>query len=169
MPNHASITDLLTAHGYDLLTDAQGDYFSRGDHRIRAEELAGLTVESAAEKWGLNTRGAQNDTLACAIYQSFCLSGAGAPPVSQIYTQISREIIALDDFVSWLEIAPRLPQALAEGLDVSVVCLLELVSTGSLTGNQAMVLLHSQAATIRAEYDLNMSSRVFTVEVKDPA
>lgn len=53
MPNHASITDLLTAHGYDLLTDVQGDYFPRGDHRIRAEELAGLTVESAAKKWGL--------------------------------------------------------------------------------------------------------------------
>jgi hypothetical protein len=50
---YRSITDLLTAHSYVALVDREGYYFYKGGHRIRAEDLAGHTVESFAQKYGL--------------------------------------------------------------------------------------------------------------------
>lgn len=50
---YESITDFLLAHGFTCLHDAAGAYFYRLGLRIHASALAGQTVESFAQQYGL--------------------------------------------------------------------------------------------------------------------
>jgi hypothetical protein len=50
---YESITDFLLAHGFTCLHDAAGAYFYRLGLRIHASALAGHTVESFAQQYGL--------------------------------------------------------------------------------------------------------------------
>ncbi|MBL1421554.1 MAG: tape measure protein, partial [Alphaproteobacteria bacterium] len=83
----------------------------------------------------------------------------GANAVLQLGQGLSSDRLSGDELKSILENAPRLAQAIADGMGVSIGKLREMGAEGELTAERVFDALHSQTAKIDAEF-LNVEKRI---------
>jgi len=105
---------------------------------------------------GLGGSQAETAQLTETIAQSFRISGATAQETSGAIIQLSQALasgaLRGDEFNSVIEQAPRLQQALAEGLGVPIGKLRELAEAGRLTSAEIIRALESQSSVISREF-----------------
>lgn len=94
--------------------------------------------------------------LAGTISKAVALSGAGAAAASAAITQLGQGLasgtLRGDELNSVLEQTPRLAQAIAKGMGVTIGQLRNLGQQGKITAKQIVEALSSQAAEIDREY-----------------
>ncbi|PCI86625.1 MAG: hypothetical protein COB24_08825 [Hyphomicrobiales bacterium] len=83
----------------------------------------------------------------------------GANAVLQLGQGLSSDRLSGDELKSILENAPRLAQAIADGMDVSIGKLREMGAAGELTAARVFDALYGQTAKIDAEF-LNVEKRI---------
>lgn len=91
------------------------------------------------------------------ITQSFIVSGTGAGEaangVRQLAQAFASGVLRGDEFNSVMENAPRLAQAIADGLKVPIGRLREMAEAGKLTASEVSRALISQRDTIQREFN----------------
>lgn len=116
-------------------------------------DLFGALARSTSE---LGVSQEQVASLTDTISKSFAVSGTSASAASGAITQLSQAFAAGalrgDEFNSVNEAAPRLMQALADGLGVARGELRAMAEQGALTTEVVMGALQGQAAAIEAEF-----------------
>lgn len=112
-------------------------------------------ILQAGREFGL----AQRDALALTetIGQAVQLSGASAQAsdaaITQLVQGLQSGVLRGEEFNSVLEQSPRLAQALAAGLSVTVGELRALAQQGALTSQTVISALQGQSATLQTEFD----------------
>lgn len=124
--------------------EATGTLFSK---IAKASKDAGSSaVQASLEAAGLTTT----------INQSIQLSGASAEAsgaaITQLIQGLQSGVLRGDEFNSVMEQAPRLAQALADGLGVTTGALRKMAEEGQLTSKTVISALTTQADTVNAEF-----------------
>lgn len=108
---------------------------------------AGLSVESATQ---------QSLALTQTINQAVQLSGSGVEAskaaITQLIQGLQSGVLRGEEFNSVMEQAPRLAQALAQGLGVTTGELRKLAEQGTLTSATVIKALTSQSAAVESEF-----------------
>ena len=113
---------------------------------------------SAGREAGQSAQAAQQNALDLAetINQAIQLSGASADAskaaVTQLIQGLQGGVLRGEEFNSVMEQAPRLAQALANGLGVTTGELRKMAEQGALTSDVVMKSLKGQADTVAAEF-----------------
>ncbi|WP_372502397.1 tape measure protein [Tistrella mobilis] len=147
----------LVTQGSAALAAAQSDLF-RISQQTRAsfEGTASLytTLARQAQTLGLSYTDLLLSTTA--INQAFAVSGSGAESFQAALVQLAQGlgagVIQGEELQSILEQAPRLAQAIADGMGVAVGELKGLGAQGKLTAQVVMDAIQSQAPAIAAEF-----------------
>ena len=99
---------------------------------------------------------AEIDGLTSTIVKSFGISGAGAAEAEgatrQLGQALASGVLRGDEFNSVMEQAPRLAQAMADGLGVTTGELRKMAGEGKLTSEAVITALKSQATAIDTEF-----------------
>lgn len=112
-------------------------------------------ILQAGKEFNLTQRDAL--TLTETIGQAVQLSGASAQAsdaaITQLVQGLQSGVLRGEEFNSVLEQSPRLAQALAAGLSVTVGELRALAQQGALTSQTVISALQGQSATLQTEFD----------------
>jgi tape measure domain-containing protein len=151
------------------LATGEGDAFTVGFKGIQEIALAtNSTLENtgtlfarlakAGTDAGLSSIAATQQALSLTktINQSVQLSGSSAEASSAAITQLIQGlqsgVLRGDEFNSVMEQAPRLAQALAQGIGVTTGALREMAEQGALTSATVIRALTTQSATVASEF-----------------
>ncbi|WP_372090321.1 tape measure protein [Tistrella mobilis] len=147
----------LVTQGSAALAAAQSDLFAISRQtRASFEGTASLygTLARQAQTLGLSYTDLLLSTTA--INQAFAVSGGSAESFGAALTQLAQGlgagVIQGEELQSILEQAPRLAQAIADGMGVAVGELKGLGAQGKLTAQAVMDAIQSQAPAIAAEF-----------------
>ncbi|WP_372069720.1 tape measure protein (plasmid) [Tistrella mobilis] len=147
----------LVTQGSAALAAAQSDLF-------RISQQTRASFEGTASLYGTLARQAQTLGLSytdlllstTAINQAFAVSGGSAESFGAALTQLAQGLgagaIQGEELQSILEQAPRLAQAIADGMGVAVGELKGLGAQGKLTAQVVMDAIQSQAPAIASEF-----------------
>jgi tape measure domain-containing protein len=126
------------------------------DSRSEFNATAGLYGRLARVSGRLNMTQKDLMTVTETVGKAFTISGAGAQEMQAAVIQLGQGLASArlsgDELRSVLEQAPRLAQAIAEGMGVHVGELRKLGSTGKLTGEAVIKSILSQSGKIKAEF-----------------
>jgi tape measure domain-containing protein len=126
------------------------------DSRSEFNATAGLYGRLARVSARLNMSQEDLFTVTETVGKAFTISGAGAQEMQAAVIQLGQGLASArlsgDELRSVLEQAPRLAQAIAEGMGVHVGELRKLGSTGKLTGEAVIKSILSQSSQIRSEF-----------------
>ncbi|UOA07617.1 tape measure protein [Methylobacter sp. S3L5C] len=144
-----------------IATGSQADYLSSSKELVAISLRTGTSFEAnatifsrinkAMEQMGGTTRNttALTETLA----QSLRISGASAGEAASVIRQMSQAlasgVLRGDEFNSLMENSPRLSQALADGMHVSIGALRAMAEAGELTSKRVITAIQSQSSVIR--------------------
>ena len=147
-----------------IATASQADYLSSSKELVAISLRTGTSFEAnatifsrinkAMEQMGGTTRNttALTETLA----QSLRISGASAGEAASVIRQMSQAlasgVLRGDEFNSLMENSPRLSQALADGMHVSIGALRAMAEAGELTSKRVIEAIQSQSAVINDEF-----------------
>jgi len=116
-------------------------------------------IAKAGTDAGLSTQAASEQALGLTetINQAVQLSGSGADAskaaITQLIQGLQSGVLRGEEFNSVMEQAPRLAQALAQGLGVTTGELRKMAEQGALTSSTVIKALTTQADTVKAEFD----------------
>ncbi|WP_390342369.1 tape measure protein [Variovorax boronicumulans] len=151
---------LATGEGDAFTTSFRGvTEVALGTHSA-LEETGTLFVRlaKAGSDAGMQAQAAQAQALdlTTTINQAIQLSGSGAEAsraaITQLIQGLQSGVLRGEEFNSVMEQAPRLAQALAQGLGVTTGELRKLAEQGALTSATVIKALTSQSATVAAEF-----------------
>ena len=147
-----------------IATASQADYVSASKELAAISLRTGTNFEAnvtmfsrinkAMEQMGGTTRNttALTETLA----QSLRISGASASEAASVIRQMSQAlasgVLRGDEFNSLMENSPRLSQALADGMHVSIGALRAMAEAGELTSKRVITAIQSQSSVINEEF-----------------
>ena len=147
-----------------IATANQADYVSSSKELVAISLRTGTSFEAnatifsrinkAMEQMGGTTRNttALTETLA----QSLRISGASASEATSVIRQMSQAlasgVLRGDEFNSLMENSPRLSQALADGMHVSIGALRAIAEAGELTSKRVITAIQSQSSVINDEF-----------------
>jgi tape measure domain-containing protein len=151
------------------LATGEGTAFEQGFKGVQAvalstnaslEETATLfaRITKAGTDAGLTSLAATQQALGLTetINQAVALSGSGADAskaaITQLIQGLQSGVLRGEEFNSVMEQAPRLAQALAQGLNVTTGELRKLAGQGTLTTDAVIRALTSQAAAVQSEF-----------------
>lgn len=143
--------------------------------RAEYEGIAGLYGKVARNAKGLNA--SQRDVLEFTetVSKGFIVSGASVSEMNNAIVQLGQGLasgrLQGDELRSILENAPRLAEAIARGMGVTVGQLRKLGSEGKLTAKEIFDAVRSQRAAIEEEFrrmpvTIGQAFTVFTNEIK---
>lgn len=125
--------------------EGTGTLFAR---LAKAGTDAGLSTQAAsAQALGLT------ETINQAVQLSGSSADASAAAVTQLIQGLQSGVLRGEEFNSVMEQAPRLAQALAQGLNVTTGELRKMANEGALTSATVITALTKQADTVKAEFD----------------
>ena len=116
-------------------------------------------IAKSSKDAGMSAQAAQADALALTttINQATQLSGASADAskaaITQLIQGLQSGVLRGEEFNSVMEQAPRLAQALADGLGVTTGELRKMAEQGALTTSTVTAALRGQADAIASEFD----------------
>lgn len=156
---YTSITNKLklVTDSTEDLKNTQEDLF-RISQRSRSsfEATVGLYARLARSTKGLGVSGKELQKVTDSINKTFIISGASAEEASNAIRQLSQGLAAGalrgDEFNSVAEQAPRLQEAIAESLGVTVGELRDLAAQGKITSEVIITALREQGAAIEDEF-----------------
>lgn len=125
------------------------------DSRVGLEQTATLYTQMARSTQGLGYSQQELLDVTESINQALLVSGGNADSAKAALTQLSQAfasgVLRGEEFNSVSEQAPRILQAIADGLGVSIGQLREMAKQGELTSQRVIKALQSQAAVLKAE------------------
>lgn len=147
----------LVTGGQDELNKAMQDTYSVAQEtRQDLESTVNLYARMARSTEDLNLTHDELLSLTKAINQSFIVSGASAQEAASSTLQLTQAmasgVLRGEELNSVLENSPRLAQAIAEGLGVSIGQLRDLGTQGELTAEQVVRALQRTAGTIDNDF-----------------
>ncbi len=155
--NLAARIRITTGEGAAFEAAFQGIFDIANRTGVAVEEVGRLFTKLAAAGRALNLSNADALALVESITQATALSGASASSSAAAITQFSQAlssgVLRGEELNSVLEQAPRLSQALADGLGITTGRLRELGAAGALTAQQVITALQGQSATLQREFD----------------
>jgi len=131
----------LTTQSQAEFNTAQGELF-RIAQETRSDLASTVGLYARIDRGIRALGGAQRDSLALteAIAQSFQVSGASASEsaagIQQLSQALGSGVLRGDEFNSVMENAPRLAQAMADGLGVPISSLRQMAEAGELTAER---------------------------------
>jgi tape measure domain-containing protein len=148
---------LVVGEGPALETAYQGvfDIAQRTGAEVESTGTLFARIVRAGKEFNLT----QADALALteSINQAVAVSGASAQASDAALTQLIQGlqsgVLRGEEFNSVMEQAPRLAQALADGLGVTTGELRNLAAQGALTADVVIKALQGQSATLQSEFD----------------
>lgn len=156
MTNMESRLKLVT-NGTEALSAAQSSLFSIAQNsRVRFADLADTYAQMARSTKELGV--SQKDMLAVTqtISQAVTISGGSAASASAALVQLSQGFasgtLRGEELNSVMEQTPRLAQAIAQGLGVSIGELRKMGSEGELTAQKVVEALQKAAPAVAAEF-----------------
>jgi tape measure domain-containing protein len=152
---------LATGEGANFQSSFAGvtDIALRTNSALESTGTLFARVTKAGQEAGLAAQAAQQQALGITetINQSVQLSGSSAEAsnaaITQLIQGLQSGVLRGEEFNSVMEQAPRLAQALANGLGVSTGELRKMAEQGQLTSTTVIRALQSQSATVAAEFD----------------
>ena len=155
--NLESRVRLATGAGTDFVNGFAGVKEIANDTRLSLESTGELFAKITQSTRDLNM--AQSDILTAtkAINQAIIVSGAGAEQASAGIMQMSQGlaggIIRAEEYNSIMENMPRVMQAAAAGMNMSMGEIRQYMLDGKLTAEQFLNAVKSQAGVLQAEFD----------------
>ena len=144
------------------LVSGEGAGLAEALGNVRATaNAAGAEIGATADLYATLARATKGsateiDGLTSTIVKSFAISGAGAAEVEgatrQLGQALASGVLRGDEFNSVMEQAPRLAQAMADGLGVTTGELRTLAAEGKLTSDVVIGALKSQADAIESDF-----------------
>lgn len=152
---------LATGEGDAFKTSFQGvtDIALKTNSSLESTGTLFVRIAQAGQQAGLSASDAQQQSLALTetINQSVQLSGSSAEAsnaaIVQLIQGLQSGVLRGDEFNSVMEQAPRLAQALAQGLGVTTGELRKLAEQGALTSATVIKSLTTQSAAVAAEFN----------------
>lgn len=147
----------LFTRSQEELTTAQRETFEIAQRtRTGLQDTIGLYSKLADAVRSLGGNQAQTLAITETVNQALQVSGASGAAASSAIMQfgqaLSGGVLRAEEFNSVIEAAPRLAQALADGLNVPRGALRALVNEGKVTADQIVKALLSQRAVLEREF-----------------
>ncbi len=147
-----------------IATSSQADYLSSSKELVAISLRTGTSFEAnatifsrinkAMEQMGGTTRNttALTETLAQSLRISGTSAGEAASVIRQMSQALASGVLRGDEFNSLMENSPRLSQALADGMHVSIGALRAMAEAGELTSKRVITAIQSQSSVINEEF-----------------
>ena len=148
---------LATGEGANFVTGFEGVKQIADRTFTSVEDTGELFSRIARAGEAMNL--AQKDTLQIteSINQAIKLSGGSAESnqaaITQLIQGLQSGVVRGEEFNSIMEQAPRLAQAMADGLGVTRGQLREMAADGKLTSETVIKAVQSQSSAIQSEFD----------------
>lgn len=162
----------LVTNGYQELTSAQQSLFAISQNtRQSLESTTDLYTRIARSTKELGKSQSEMLTVTEAINKSFIISGSSAQSANAAIIQLGQGFASGrlngDELRSVLENAPRLAEAIAKGMKVTVGQLREMGAEGKLTSEEVFKAIQSQSEVINKEFSkiqMTVGQSVLTVK-----
>lgn len=155
--NLESRVRLATGAGTDFVNGFDGVKQIANDTRLSLESTGELFAKMTQATQDLDISQSDLLTTTKAINQAIVVSGAGAEQASAGIMQLSQGlaggIIRAEEYNSVMENMPRVMQAAAAGLGMSMGEIRQYMLDGKLTAEQFLNAVKSQAGVLQAEFD----------------
>lgn len=155
--NLESRVRLATGAGTDFVNGFDGVKQIANDTRLSLESTGELFAKMTQATQDLDISQSDLLTTTKAINQAIVVSGAGAEQASAGIMQLSQGlaggIIRAEEYNSVMENMPRVMQAAAAGMNMSMGEIRQYMLDGKLTAEQFLNAVKSQASVLQAEFD----------------
>ena len=147
----------LVSNSYDELISKQTALFNIAqDSRVGYEQVADLYARIARNTARMNIEDTARISVTNAISKSLIISGASATSANAALVQLGQglaaEALRGQELNSVMEQTPRLAQAIADGMGVSIGSLRKLAEEGKLTSEVVVNAIKSQEDAITKEF-----------------
>nr|WP_313378998.1 tape measure protein [Moraxella sp.] len=155
--NLESRVRLATGAGVEFVNGFDGVKEIANDTRLSLESTGELFAKMTQATQDLDTSQSDLLTTTKAINQAIVVSGAGAEQASAGIMQLSQGlaggIIRAEEYNSVMENMPRVMQAAAAGMNMSMGEIRQYMLDGKLTAEDFLNAVKSQAGVLQAEFD----------------
>jgi len=147
-----------------IATSSQQDYINSSKELVAISMRTGTAFDANATIFsrinkameGMGGTAKHTTALTETLAQTMRISGAGAQEAASTIRQLSQAmasgVLRGDEFNSIMENAPRLSQALADGLHVSIGALRAMAMAGELTSKRVIEAIQSQGKVVDDEF-----------------